>query len=143
MSEFTPIPILQLIDQPPEVVDRLLGPPETAAEITDFPKLMPGERRSYLLEGGARLRVRFFHGRALRFLLELDAAGEGGAATPEEAVARFGIDVSTLYVESRKRAAMSWVGRVEGVYLRISAAKNAVGSPVWHTATVALPEAAV
>jgi hypothetical protein len=116
------VDVPQLADQPAAGFERVFGEPVKVTEITDNPRLMPGEYREYKVAGHPKnLSVRFYKNRAKRFNLLLGTPEKSSQAALQKI---FKIDVGRMRPVKTDSLSETWAGMFGGINYKTAYAKR-------------------
>lgn len=116
------VDVPKLADRSAKEFDDIFGEPVKITEITDNPRLMPGEYREYKVEGHPKnLSVRFYKDQAKRFNLLLGTPEKSARSALAEI---FKIDVSGMTKIKSESLSETWKGRSQNINYKTAYAKR-------------------
>ncbi len=135
-ESYTPLcRVTKLANQDASAVDKMLGSPANVIQIPGSPSQRAGEYRVYALSTGARVRVRFFAGKAMSFAFSLRPP----AQSPDAALRAVGLDAHALAVTDHQDTFRTWRGSVEGIaFDSVTASTSQGGQSSWNSVEVAV-----
>jgi hypothetical protein len=127
--------VTKLANQGASAVDRVLGNPTNVIPIPGSSSQRAGEYREYALSAGARVRVRFFAGKATSFAFWLRPP----ARSPDAALRAVGLEARALAVTDHEDTVRTWRGSVEGIaFDSVTASTGQGGQSSWSSVEVAV-----
>jgi len=125
--------VTKLANQEVAAVDKALGNPASVVPIRESPSRRAGEYRQYALSVGARVRVRFFQGKATSFSFSLQPP----ARSAEAALRAIGLDAGALTVTDYQDTVKTWRGSADEIaFDGVTATTGQGGLSTWSTVDV-------